>query len=40
MKIESLHAAEALLLRYALALIFLWIAAMKFTGYAPTAISP
>jgi reactive chlorine resistance protein C len=40
MKIESLHAAEALLLRYGLALIFLWIGAMKFTAYEAAGIRP
>src|SRR5260370_2250784 len=40
MKIQSLHAAEALLLRYGLALIFLWIGAMKFTAYEAAGIRP
>jgi uncharacterized membrane protein YkgB len=40
MKIESLHAAEALLLRYGLALIFLWIGAMKFAAYEAAGIRP
>ena len=40
MKIESLHAVEATLLRYGLALIFLWIGAMKFTAYEAAGIRP
>src|SRR5260370_14504354 len=40
MKIESLHAVEATLLRYGLALIFLWIGAMKFTAYEASGIRP
>jgi reactive chlorine resistance protein C len=40
MKIESLHAVEAALLRYGLALIFLWIGAMKFTAYEAAGIRP
>jgi reactive chlorine resistance protein C len=40
MKIESLHAVEATLLRYGLALIFLWIGAMKFTAYVAAGIRP
>ena len=40
MKIESLHVAEATLLRYGLALIFLWIGAMKFTAYEAAGIRP
>lgn len=40
MKIESLHAIEATLLRYGLALIFLWIGAMKFTAYEAAGIRP
>src|ERR1700680_2702331 len=40
MKTESLHAVEATLLRYGLALIFLWIGAMKFTAYEAQGIRP
>ncbi len=40
MKIESLHAVEATLLRYGLALIFLWIGFMKFTAYEAAGIRP
>jgi uncharacterized membrane protein YkgB len=40
MKIESLHAVEAALLRYGLALIFLWIGVMKFTAYEAAGIQP
>jgi uncharacterized membrane protein YkgB len=40
MKIESLQAAEALLLRYGVALIFLWIGAMRFTAYEAAGIRP
>src|SRR5258708_38186135 len=40
MKIESLHGVEATLLRYGLALIFLWIGAMKFTAYEAAGIRP
>jgi uncharacterized membrane protein YkgB len=37
---RSLCAAEAILLRYGLALIFLWIGAMKFTAYEAEGIRP
>ena len=40
MKIESLHAVEATLLRYGLALILLWIGFMKFTAYEAAGIRP
>ena len=40
MKIESRHAVEATLLRYGLALIFLWIGFMKFTAYEAAGIRP
>jgi uncharacterized membrane protein YkgB len=37
---RNLCAAEAILLRYGLALIFLWIGAMKFTAYEAERIRP
>src|SRR5216684_2900611 len=37
---RNLYAAESTLLRYGLALIFLWIGAMKFTAYEATGIRP
>jgi reactive chlorine resistance protein C len=37
---RNLCAAEAILLRYGLALIFLWIGAMKFTAYEAEGIRP
>lgn len=37
---RHLCAAEAILLRYGLALIFLWIGAMKFTAYEAEGIRP
>src|SRR5260370_2263501 len=40
MKIESVHGGEATFFRYGLALIFLWIGAMKFTAYEAAGIRP
>src|SRR5713101_7392754 len=37
---RNLYTAEAALLRYGLALIFLWIGAMKFTAYEAAGIRP
>ncbi len=37
---RNLYTAEAALLRYGLALIFLWIGAMKFTAYEAQGIRP
>ena len=37
---RNLYTAEATLLRYGLALIFLWIGAMKFTAYEAQGIRP
>ena len=37
---HNLYTAEATLLRYGLALIFLWIGAMKFTAYEAQGIRP
>jgi uncharacterized membrane protein YkgB len=37
---RNLCAAEAILLRYGLALVFLWIGAMKFTAYEAEGIRP